>query len=109
MSNESISQFVYMYILDSDLLEDFARNMSASLQLNMRKNLWKGHGYDTGQLYKDIYSNYSVGKESGTVVGGFTVDYGKYVISGVRGKGRAKSGPIDFMGEGLAKTVEAYR
>ena len=74
----------------------------------MRKNLWRGHGYDTGQLYKDIYSNYSTGRDSGTVVGGFTVNYGKYVIRGVRGKGTARSGPIDFLTDGLNKTLEAY-
>lgn len=105
---DGISEFVYLYILDSDLLEDFARNVSASLQINMKSNLWRGHGYDTGQLYKDIYSNYSVSGESATIVGGYTVEYGKYVISGVRGKGRAKSGPIDFLTSGLNKTLEAY-
>ena len=106
--SDNIKDFVYLYILDLDLLEDFSKQVAGSLQLNMKSNLWKEHGYDTGQLYKDIYSNYSVSGDSAMIVGGYTVEYGKYVISGVRGKGRAKSGPIDFLSDGLTKTLEAY-
>ena len=36
-------------------------------------------------------------------------DYGEYVLRGIRGKGLAKVGPIDFLGDGLERTLEAYR
>ena len=36
-------------------------------------------------------------------------DYGEYVLRGIRGKGLAKVGPIDFLGDGLNLTLEAYK
>ena len=104
-----IKDFVKLYIEDSDLLEDSAKLIAGDLQKNMRSNLWKGHGYDTGQLYRDIYSKHDVSKNSAIVIGGFTVEHGDYVIRGVRGKGKAKAGKIDFLNKGLEKTVEMYR
>ena len=104
-----IKDFVKLYIEDSDLLEDSAKLIAGDLQKNMRSNLWKGHGYDTGQLYRDIYSKHDVSKNSAIVIGGFTVEYGDYVIRGVRGKGQAKSGPIPFLTMGLEAALENYR
>ena len=104
-----IKDFVELYIEDSDILEDATHLISADLQKNMRSNLWKGHGYDTGQLYRDIYTQENINKTFSIITGGYTVEHGKYVISGVRGKGFAKSGPIDFLGKGLEKTVELYK
>lgn len=104
-----IKDFVKLYIEESDLIAPKVIEISNELKTNMRSNLWKGHGYDKGELYRDIYSNYTLEKGGGVVIGGYTVEHGQYVISGVRGKGTAKSGPIDFLSDGLNKTVEAYR
>lgn len=104
-----ITDFVELYIENSDILPDAAKVISADLEKNMKSNLWKGHGYDKGELYRDIYTREEVGKNEATIIGGYTVEHGDYVIRGVRGKGWAKSGPIDFLGDGLEKTVELYR
>ena len=104
-----IKDFVTLYVENSNILPDAAKVISADLQKNMKSNLWKGHGYDKGELYRDIYTREEVHKDHATIIGGFTVEHGKYVISGVRGKGMAKSGPIDFLGIGLEKTLELYR
>ena len=104
-----ITDFVELYVENSDILEDAAKLISADLEKNMKNNLWKGHGYDTGELYRDIYTDEDIGKNEATIIGGYTVEHGQYVISGVRGKGFAKSGPIDFLTDGLEKTVELYR
>ena len=52
------------------------------------------------------YNNYSI------ITGYYdegNADYGIYVIRGIRGKGLAKAGPIDFLGDGLQRTLEAYK
>ena len=106
-----VSDIVKLYVDDSDMLEDAAKVISSDLRENMQSNLWApNHGYDQGELHDDIYSLYTVeNPELAIVVGGFTVEHGKYVISGVRGRGMAKSGPIDFLTLGLEKTIEMYR
>ncbi len=104
-----IADFVNLYIENSDILEDTAKDITFDLVKNMRSNLWRGHGYDTGELYNDITADYTVYSKLAIIMGWFTVEHGKYVISGVRGKGRAKSGPIDFLGKGLEKTISLYR
>lgn len=109
MEPENISDFIELYVKDSKLLEPVARQIATDLQKGMRDQLWKGHGYDTGQLYRDIYSNYSVDGDEAIIIGGFTVEHGDYVIRGVRGKGKAKSGPIPFLTDGLKYVLELYK
>jgi len=104
-----ITDFVELYVENSDLLYNYATIIAGDLQTNMRSFLWKGHGYDKGELYRDIYTDKEVDKDTAIITGGYTVEHGQYVISGVRGKGTAKSGPIDFLQGGLEKTLEAYR
>jgi len=104
-----ITDFVNLYIEDSDILEDTAKDVTFNLLKNMRSNLWKGHGYDKGELHDDLSTDYSLHKQFALVTGWYTVEHGKYVISGVRGKGKAKSGPIDFLTKGLEKTLEMYK
>ena len=104
-----ITDFVQLYIDQSDIIPNKLTEIETSLEENMRDNLWKGHGYDTGELYRDIQARSEVEGQIGIVTGWYTVEHGQYVISGVRGKGFAKSGPIDFLGLGLEKTLEAYR
>ena len=104
-----ITDCVRLYIEDSDILEEATKVIENDLLENMRSNLWKGHGYDKGELYKDISTRSEVDKLVSIIIGFFTVEHGEYVISGVRGKGYAKSGPIDFLTEGLQKTLEMYK
>ena len=103
-----ITDYVQLYIEDSDILEKATTVIESDLLKNMRSNLWKGHGYDKGELYKDISTNSEINKLFSIIIGFFTVEHGEYVISGVRGKGFAKSGPIDFLSDGLEKTLEMY-
>ena len=103
-----IKDYIELYIQNSDILKDAADVIAMDLQTNMRSNLWKGHGYDQGELYKNITTRTSVSKKFALIIGFYTVEHGQYVISGVRGKGKAKSGPIDILNKGLEKTLEAY-
>ena len=104
-----ITDYVQLYIEDSNILEEATQVIEKDLLDNMRSNLWKGHGYDKGELYRDISTHSEVNKLFSIIIGFFTVEHGEYVISGVRGKGYAKSGPIDFLTDGLQKTLEMYK
>jgi hypothetical protein len=99
-----VEDIVKIYIEESDIVEDKSKEIANSLQKNIRSNLWKGHGYDTGQLYRDISSNSGTSGNIGVVVGWYTVDYGQYVDQGHHSwKG------IQFMKKGLDKTLEMYK
>ena len=117
-----VADIVKIYIDQSDILEDKTKEISNSLQTNIRSNLWKGNGYNTGQLSRDISSNYAISGKAGVVVGWYTVDYGKYVDQGTRpvtgklmkmpwGYRRSRKGTsgIQFMKKGLEKTLEMYK
>ena len=108
---DDIAEFVKNYIeVDSGILEEIVPQIEASLEQNMRDNLWVGHGYDTGELYDNIQARSEMESSNLAIITGFyTVEHGDYVISGVRGKGYAKSGPIDFLTDGVDKTVEMYK
>ena len=93
-------------------LKEATNEISLNLENNIKAELYEGHGYDTGNLRRNIrvdsrtYSNYSI------ITGYYdegNADYGIYVIRGIRGKGYAKVGPIDFLGDGLNKTLENYK
>lgn len=104
-----ITDFVELYVENSDILPDAVELISSDLEDNMKSNLWVGHGYDKGELYRDITAKGEVSGKVGTVIGWYTVEHGDYVIRGVRGKGKAKAGKIDFLGNGLKKTLEMYK
>ena len=99
-----VADIVTIYIEESDNVEEKAKEIASSLKTNIRSNLWKGHGYDTGQLYRDISSNSRTSGKIGVVVGWYTVDYGQYVDQGHH----SWSG-IKFMEKGLEKTLEMYK
>ena len=117
-----ITGIVKLYIEDSEILEDAAKVISTDLRENIQKQLYPGHGYDKGELHDDIYSDYTVqSKTLAVVVGGFTVEHGKYVLYGseaVDGKlmkmpwgyrtKRRKIDAIDFLGDGLKETIAMY-
>ena len=107
--SEDITDFVELYVQNSDILDEALETIEGDLEKNMRSNLWKGHGYDTGQLYRDIQARSEKHGNYGIVTGFFTVEHGDYVIRGVRGKGLAKAGEIKFLENGLNETVEMYR
>ena len=106
-----IKDFVSLYIRDSDILEEATNKLAMNLENNIKAQLWEGHGYDQGRLKRairvvtQIYDTYSI------LIGYYDeglAPHGIFVLSGIRGKGEAKSGPIDFLGDGLNKTLEAY-
>lgn len=91
-------------------LQETTNEISLSLENNIKAQLYEGHGYDTGNLRRNIrvdsrtYKNYSI------ITGYYdegNADYGEYVLRGIRGK--AKVAPIDFLGDGLKKTLENYK
>ena len=93
-------------------LVEKTNEIAINLESNIKAQLWEGHGYDQGRLKRSIradsrvYDNYSV------ITGYYDeglAPHGIFVLTGVRGKGMAKSGPIDFLGDGLEMTLEAYK
>lgn len=107
-----IKDFVRLYIEDSDILEEFTHAFAGQLETDIKKELYEGHGYDTGNLRRNIRTDERVYKNYSIVTGYYdegNADYGIYVLRGIRGKGKAKAGPIDFLGDGLNKTLEAYQ
>ena len=107
---DEITNYVTMYIENSDILPDAVEIIETELETNMKSNLWApNHGYDKGELHDNISTRSHISNNLATIIGFYTVEHGKYVISGVRGKGEAKSGPIDFLTLGLEKTLENYK
>ncbi len=105
-----IKDYVMMYIENSDILPDAAEVIATDFEANMKSNLWApNHGYDKGELHDSISTRSDVSEKIAIITGFYTAEHGKYVISGVRGKGEAKSGPIDFLNLGLEQTLEVYR
>ena len=106
-----IKDFVSLYIRDSDILEESTNELAINLENNIKNQLWEGHGYDQGRLKRgirvvtQIYDTYSI--LTGYYDEGLA-PHGIFVLNGIRGKGKAKSGSIDFLGDGLNKTLEAY-
>lgn len=96
-----ITDFVTLYIEDSDMLEDKASKISQALEDNIKDIIAPGEvGYDTGHLHGTVMSDYEVEDKLAWVTGWYSADYGKYWY-------RWKGG-VDFLKEGLKKTVEAY-
>ena len=102
----------YLNLYVEEALREKTNEVSLSLENNIKAQLYEGHGYDTGNLRRNIrvdsrtYNNYSI------ITGYYdegNADYGIYVIRGIRGKGLAKAGPIDSLGDGLNLTLEAYK
>jgi len=107
-----IKDFVNLYVDQSGILEERTKEISLSLRANIKSELYEGHGYDTGNLKRNIRTDHRIYKRYAIIIGYYdegNADYGIYVIRGIRGKGLAKAGPIDFLGVGLQKTLEMYR
>lgn len=108
-----IKEIVELYIADSDILPEITKEISLNLRSNIKAQLYEGHGYDTGNLRRNIRTDHRIYHGKYSIITGYydegNADYGIYVIRGIRGKGRAKAGKIDFLGDGLNKTLEAYQ
>lgn len=119
-----ITDYVELYIQDSGILEEFTNEFSMSLQDDIRSQLWEGHGYDQGRLKRAIrvdsrfYKKYSI--VTGTWDEGLA-PHGIFILAGtspVKGKlmkmpwgyrmSRKGTEGIDFLGDGLNKTMRLY-
>ena len=103
-----ISEYLKLYV--GEALKETTNEVALSLENNIKAQLYEGHGYDTGNLRRNIrvdsrtYNNYSI------ITGYYdegNADYGEYVLRGIRGK--KEVAPIDFLGDGLQTTLEAYK
>ena len=102
----------YLNLYVEEALKEKTNEVSLSLENNIKAQLYEGHGYDTGNLRRNIRVDSRVNKNFSIITGYYdegNADYGEYVLRGIRGKGLAKVGPIDFLGDGLERTLEAYR
>jgi hypothetical protein len=96
-----ITEIVELYIEDSDILEDKAKEISVSLEDNIKNVIGPGSvGYDTGHLHDSVVSNYAVSYPVAVVIGWYGADYGQYWY-------RWKGG-VDFLQEGLEQTIALY-
>ena len=97
-----IKQIVEIYIKDSNILEEEAKKISASLEANIQDVIAPGKvGYDTGHLHDSIIGNYTVLSKLAIVDASYHADYGQYWYRWKGGK--------DFMKQGLKKTLEMYK
>lgn len=97
-----ITEFVTLYIEESDILEDEAKKISASLEDNIKDIIRPGQvGYKTGHLQGTVEAWHDVVSNTvALVTGTYHADYGQYWY-------RWKGG-VNFLEEGLKKTLELY-
>ena len=97
-----ITDYVTLYIEQSDILEDKAEEISVDLEKNIQEVIGPGQvGYDTGHLHNSVITNYAVGQSMAVVRGWYSADYGQYWY-------RWKGG-VDFLNQGLEDTLALYR
>ena len=97
-----ITDYVTLYIEQSDILEDKAEEISVDLEKNIQEVIGPGQvGYDTGHLHDSVVADYAVGQSMAVVRGWYSADYGQYWY-------RWKGG-VDFLDEGLKETVALYK
>ena len=98
-----ITDFVTLYIEESDILEDKAEDISRSLEDNIKDIIAPGNvGYDTGRLQGSVEAwSDVISSTVALVTGTYHADYGQYWY-------RWKGG-VDFLKEGLNKTLELYK
>lgn len=100
----------YLNLYVEEALREKTNEVSLSLENNIKAQLYEGHGYDTGNLRRNIRVDSRVSKNFSIITGYYdegNADYGEYVLRGIRGK--KEVAPIDFLGDGLQRTLEAYR
>ena len=103
-----ITEYLKLYV--EEALKQFTNEVALSLQNNIKAQLYEGHGYDTGNLRRNIRVDTRTSDNFSIITGYYdegNANYGIYVLRGIRGK--AKVAPIDFLGDGLQRTLEAYK
>ena len=105
-----IDAIIKVYTQES--LEETAKDASLKLEENIKNELQEGKhkpydGYETGELMgsirapiQEITDTYAI------ITGTYTAPHGDFVLVGVRGK--LEVNPIDFLGDGLEKTIALY-
>ena len=97
-----ITDYVTLYIEQSDILEDKAEEISVDLEKNIQEVIGPGNvGYDTGHLHDSVVADYAVGQSMAVIRGWYSADYGQYWY-------RWKGG-VDFLNQGLEDTLALYR
>lgn len=90
-----------------EALEETANEILIDLNENIKTELYPGHGYDTGALQSSVYDYISSQSDTEIeITASYEKEYGDYVIEGIRGKGRVA--PINFLKDGLEKTIANY-
>lgn len=100
----------YLNLYVEEALREKTNEVALSLENNIKAQLYEGHGYDTGNLRRNIRVDSRISKNFSIITGYYdegNADYGEYVLRGIRGK--KEVAPIDFLGDGLQRTLEAYR
>lgn len=100
----------YLNLYVEEALKEKTNEVALSLENNIKAQLYEGHGYDTGNLRRNIRVDSRISKNFSIITGYYdegNADYGEYVLRGIRGK--KEVAPIDFLGDGLERTLEAYR
>lgn len=100
----------YLNLYVEEALREKTNEVALSLENNIKAQLYEGHGYDTGNLRRNIRVDSRISKNFSIITGYYdegNADYGEYVLRGIRGK--KEVAPIDFLGDGLERTLEAYR
>ena len=98
-----ITDFVTIYIEESDIFEDEVEKISREWEFNSKDIIGPGNvGYDTGTLHDSIKTEIEFeSKTLARITGWYSADHGQYWY-------RWKGG-VDFMSEGLNRIVENYR
>ena len=95
-----------------EALEETANDVSLKLEENIKNELQEGKhspydGYDTGELQSSIRAPIETLTDTyAIIVGSYTAPHGDFVLAGVRGKKKVNA--IDFLGDGLEKTIALY-
>jgi hypothetical protein len=100
----------YLNLYVEEALKEKTNEVALSLENNIKAQLYESHGYDTGNLRRNIRVDSRISKNFSIITGYYdegNADYGEYVLRGIRGK--KEVAPIDFLGDGLERTLEAYR
>lgn len=100
----------YLNLYVEEALREKTNEVALSLENNIKAQLYEGHGYDTGNLRRNIRVDSRISKNFSIITGYYdegNADYGEYVLRGIRGK--KEVAPIDFLGDGLQRTLEAYK
>lgn len=103
-----IMEYLNLYV--EEALKEKTNEVALSLENNIKAQLYEGHGYDTGNLRRNIRVDSRISKNFSIITGYYdegNADYGEYVLRGIRGK--KEVAPIDFLGDGLNLTLEAYK